>query len=292
MLALPIAVTACDSGASYPVQAAYTPPGPYATTTGAVKDGSDEAIYKLFYPSDYAALGFKSPIITWGNGTAAKPAMFSTFLGHLASYGFTVIASTSGWTGSGKKIEAAARYLVAQNDAAGSIFYGNLDVDKVAAAGLSQGGGGAIRAATSDPALIKTVLTFSLPNARWAQPNPDCPTKADCMIDLAALTRPVFFISTYGPFDAVIASPATQRAFYDSTTVHAALGIIRYSDGKRADHASIQNAADGGNPGGLLGYATAWLEYRLRGDTTAAGAFTGAQPELVENTNWPGSATK
>jgi hypothetical protein len=43
---------------------------------------------------------------------------------------------------------------------------------------------------------------------------------------------------------------------------------------------------------GLLGYATAWLEYELRGDATAARAFTGAHPELVANTNWPGSAAK
>jgi hypothetical protein len=40
------------------------------------------------------------------------------------------------------------------------------------------------------------------------------------------------------------------------------------------------------NPGGLLGYATAWLEYRLRG------AFAGAHPELVSDANWPGSAVK
>ncbi len=44
--------------------------------------------------------------------------------------------------------------------------------------------------------------------------------------------------------------------------------------------------------GGEVGYATAWLEYRLRGSATAAGAFTGAHPELVANTNWPGSAVK
>ena len=44
--------------------------------------------------------------------------------------------------------------------------------------------------------------------------------------------------------------------------------------------------------GRFLGYATAWLEYQLRGNATAAGAFTGAHPELVSNTNWPGSATK
>lgn len=71
-----------------------------------------------------------------------------------------------------------------------------------------------------------------------------------------------------------------------------ALGIILNSDAKPADHTSIENPALGGNPGGFLGYATAWLEYQLRGNATAAGAFTGAHPELVSNTNWPGSATK
>jgi len=74
--------------------------------------------------------------------------------------------------------------------------------------------------------------------------------------------------------------------------VHTALGIILTSDGKLADHTSIQNAAEGGNPGGFLGYATAWLEYQLRGNATAAGAFTGPHPELLSNINWPGSAVK
>ena len=292
LLAMLTGITACGPGTGYPVQAAYTPPGPYATTTGTVKDATGTVIYDLFYPSSYAALGFKSPIVTWGNGTLGTPGRVSTLLRHFASYGFTVIASTSGWTGSGIQIDAAAHYLVAQDGAAGSVFHGNLDVNEVAAVGHSQGAGGAVRAATNDPALITTVLTFSLPNTFWAGPNPGCPVRADCLADPAALTQPVFFISTHGPFDAVIASPATERAFYNSTTVHAALGIIRKSDGKKADHNSVANTADGGNPGGELGYATAWLEYQLRGDATAAGAFSGTHPELVSNTNWPGSAAK
>jgi len=277
---------------SYPVQAAFTPSGPYATTTGTVTDATGTVIYDLFYPGNYAALGFKSPIVTWGNGTGGAPGKVSTFLSHLASYGFTVIASTLPNTGSGHEIDAAAHYLVAQDSAAGSVFHGHLDVNGVAAVGTSQGATGAVRAATNDPALIKTVLTFSLPNPIWAAPNPDCPTAADCTADPAALTQPVFFISTHGFWDSIIASPATEKAFYLSTAVHAALGIIATSDGKPADHASIQNTADGGNPGGFLGYATAWLEYQLRGNATAAGAFTGTHPELVVNTNWPGSITK
>jgi len=130
------------------------------------------------------------------------------------------------------------------------------------------------------------MATIRLPAAA---PNPDCPTVADCTASRAALTRPVFFISTYGFRDSIIASPATGKAFFLSTSVPAALGIILSSDGKPADHASIENTANGGNPGGFLGYATAWLEYRLRGNATAAAAFTGP-PELVSNANWPGSA--
>ena len=42
----------------------------------------------------------------------------SVLLSHLASYGFTVIASTLPNTGSGNEIDAAAHYLVAQNGVA------------------------------------------------------------------------------------------------------------------------------------------------------------------------------
>ncbi len=102
---------ASQPGVSYPVQAAFTPPGPYATTTGTVTDATGTVIDDLFYPSNYAALGFKSPIVTWGNGTNGTPGKVSTFLSHLASYGFTVIASTLPNTGSGVEIDAGGRCL-------------------------------------------------------------------------------------------------------------------------------------------------------------------------------------
>jgi hypothetical protein len=263
LLASVLVVTACGGGTRYPVGAAYTLRGPYATSTGVVTSRSGKALYDLFYPKRYAALGFKSPIITWGNGTGGIPRHFSTLLRHLASYGFTVIASTSGQTGSGVAIAAGARYLVTQNTTSGSVFYRRLNVHRIAAMGTSQG---------------------------WSRSLPI--TLERTGPSTALLTQPTFFIGTHGPFDAIIAPPWVERMFYNSVTVHAALGIILNSDGKRADHISIENTAYGGNPGGELGYATAWLEYELRGNRTAATAFTGTHPELVSNTNWPGSAVK
>jgi len=94
------------------------------------------------------------------------------------------------------------------------------------------------------------------------------------------------------PIDSKLWDWMIERIYYETINVPAALGIILESDGKPADHASILDPAYGGNPGGELGYATAWLAYQLRGDPIAATAFTGTRPELVSNSNWPGSAVK
>jgi hypothetical protein len=271
--------------ATLSVEAAFAAAGPYATTTGTVQDGAGNTIYDLFYPSDYVVLGFKSPIITWGNGTNATPGMVSTLLGHFASYGFTVIGSTAPNAGTGVEIDAAAHYMVAQNGNTGSVFNGHLDVNNVAAVGHSQGAGGATRAATNDASMFKTLMTFSLPNKIWISKPADA-------YDPSALTQPAFLIGTHGVADLVIASPLVEMGYFNSLKNHGALGLIQNSDGKSADHNSIQDAASGGNPGGFLGYATAWLEYRLRGDQTATRAFAGASPELTADSNWPGSMVK
>ncbi len=275
----------------HPVEAAFTALGPFATThTVIIKGGSPE--YELFYPRHYHALGFQSPIITWGNGTNAVPDMYSTLLSHFASYGFTVIATTLTNTGSGREIDAAARYLVAMDSTHGSVFNGHLNVHRVAAAGHSQGATGAVRVATSDPTLITSLMTFSLPASRWSGINSDCPVISDCEKDLSLVHQPTFLVSTHGLIDSIIASPATEKAYFGQVRGQAALGIIDRSGGVVADHSSLQNNASGGQPSGELGYSTAWLEYTLLGNRRAATAFTGTHPELTSNDNWPGSRTK
>lgn len=272
-----------------PVEADYSAPGRYATTTQVAAGPEGGTHYRIFRPADYSALGFLSPIVTWGDGTDATPDQYSALLDHLASYGFTVIAPDQRNTGSGDEIAAAARYLIAQADTAGSVFQGRLDRGKVAAAGHSQGAGGAVRAATANPDLITTVVTFSLPSTTWTTANADCPTKTDCMFDVSRLRQPVFLIGTHGAFDAVIASASTERTFYRQVPGRAALGLTQSSGGKKADHNSV---SDGDAPRGFLGYATAWLCAELRGDPVAAAAFDGTHPELVANANWPGSAAR
>jgi len=275
---------------SYRVSAAFGAREPIATTTTVITDGT--ATYDVFRPADYDRLAFKSPIVTWGNGTNATPAMYSTLLSHFASYGFTVIATTLANTGSGREIDAAARYLVKANATSGSVFAGHLDVHEVAAVGHSQGATGAVRVATMDPRLITSVMTFSLPSIKWSAPNPDCPVKADCEAHPGRLTQAAFFISTHGPLDAIIASPTTERTDFDSVRGRAALGIIAVSRNRPADHNSVQDVDVGSNPQNELGYATAWLEYTLLANERAAAAFSGRHPELESNVAWPESTVK
>jgi pimeloyl-ACP methyl ester carboxylesterase len=293
-LLLPLsAVGQPASGVSpkYPVQSEFTKLGPFATTTRTVDQGNQPE-YDIFYPRNYHALGFKSPIVTWGNGTFAVPGMYQTLLSHFASYGFTVIATTLTNTGSGREIKAAAQYLVAQNTKSGSVFDGHLDVHHVAAVGHSQGATGAARVAMTDPSLITSLMTFSLPDTKWAGANSDCPVTSDCEVTMSDVRQPTFLISTHGPIDSIIASPATEQAFFQSIKGHAVSGIVEMSEGTTADHNSLQDADHGGHPEAELGYATAWLEYTLRGDTKAAAAFRGSRAEVTLNSNWPGSAVK
>ena len=248
--------------------------------------------YDLFYPSNYGSVGFKSPIITWGNGTGGVPDMYSTLLLQFASYGFTVIATTRKNTGSGREIDAAAHYMVKMSTTPGSVFSGHLNVHRVAAVGHSQGADGAARVAIMDPKLITTLITFSLPAASLDTTNPDCPVVSDCEENMASVRQPAFLISTYGPEDSYISSPRVERAYFSEVKGRAALGIIKTSGGVKVDHASIENATSGGNPGEEIAYATAWLEFILRGNRQAAQAFTGPHPELTSNPDWPGSKVK
>ncbi|MCX4096967.1 alpha/beta hydrolase family protein [Nocardia sp. alder85J] len=266
------------------IESSYSAAGPYATTTSTVVDEQGRG-FTIVRPADYSALGFPSPILSWGNGTASTPREYTRLLGQLASYGFTVVASELSNTGSGVEIDAGTDYLVAQNAAGAGELSGRLDTARIGVFGHSQGAAGAVNAALHDPDRYAAVLTFSLPDQAWSRPNSDCPTAAACSTHPDQLRAPIFLIGTRGAFDAAIASPRTETAYYDSVPGHAALGIVA----KDTDHAM---PTDKSRPDADLGYTTAWFLAELRGDQRATAAFTGDDAELVHNTDWSGSAVK
>ena len=203
--------------------------------------------------------------------------MYSALLVKFASYGFTVIATTRKNTGSGREIDAAAHYMVKMNTTPGSVFSGRLDVHRVAAVGHSQGASRCGQGCRHGPE-IQSPLSLRTPSPLKVADttNPDCPVVTDCEVNMASVHQPAFLISTYSPEDRYIASPRVEPAHLRQVKGHAALGIIKTSGGVKVDHASIENAAYGGNPGEEIAYATAWLEFNLRGNRQAAQAFARA----------------
>ncbi|WCB95133.1 hypothetical protein DSM104299_03875 [Baekduia alba] len=270
-LAVSAFASANASAVTNPIESKYKVAGPSAIATSDVTSAGS-VTYNLLYPADLGAGGVKAPIVTWGNGTDAVPSQYSGLLHQLASWGFVVVASTSTKTGKGTEMLAGAQYLVTQNATAGSPFYQQLDTTKIAAVGHSQGAGGAVNATTHSAGLITSTIPIALPSTIWVSPGDEYHPEQ--------LTNPVLFLG--GANDWLISPPSTIAGFYDSVPGAAAKAVL-----KNADHNTIQ-----GTGGGFLGYITAWLRYRLSGDTYARGAFAGTGPEINTNTAWQNQAEK
>lgn len=244
------------------IESIYQVAGPHAVATGT------SGGHRLYCP---AVMTNGHPIITWGNGTNATPDNYPGVLHHFASWGFAVVASTDTTTGTGSEMIAAAEHLRALNADSGSVFYGKLDIDKVAAVGHSQGAGGAVNTATGS-GFVAACVPIALPAQIWVSPGD--------AFNVAALTCPVFFMS--GANDWLISSAGTLQGYYDQVPGAAARALL-----EGAGHNDIQNSG-----GGFLGYSTAWLRCQLMGDTHARAAFAGDPGELLTNTAWQNQAVK
>jgi hypothetical protein len=301
----PSSVTAEDISTT--IETTYAAAGPWAVSQATVNSSAGAAVYQLFYPTALGQNGFHHPVLSWGNGTGATPAQYSILLTHLASWGFVVIASTSGNVGTGAEMLAAEDYLVAANGQATSPFFGVLDLTAIGVLGHSQGAGGTLRAMTLANATgsthlpIRAAMPIELPAQRWV-----CfgSTDAGCMsselYDGHDITQgAIFFVN--GSKDTLI-SPSTQSAtttgeqsiaaFYAAVPAGVAKAKATLTG---ADHNDIQDACSGLScagvgPTGYLGYLTAWMRYRLLSDTTARTAFAGATIEINQNTHWANQA--
>jgi pimeloyl-ACP methyl ester carboxylesterase len=184
-------------------------------------------------------------------------------LNQLASWGFVVIASTSSSTGRGTEMLSAVDYLVARDAESTGVFAGKLDPTRIAAAGHSQGAGGAARATLASAGRITTVVPINPPDPAWVG-------EAD-RFDFSRLSVPVLLLS--GVNDTWISPPRTLTAYYDQIPGAAVRASLQ-----GADHNTIQQSG-----GRYLGYLTAWLRYQLVGDQVA---------ELITNQAWFNQAAK
>jgi hypothetical protein len=231
------------------IEIQYAARGPMETSKTSVPG------YELYHPAEMAE--GEHPILTWGNGTGAIPAVYEALLDHFASYGFVVIASTSTMTGSGEEMLGGVDWLTAENSRPGSVFFHKLDLGHVGATGHSQGGGGTINAGT-DPRMTCTA--------------PIEPTPGD-VVDLKG---PMFLVAASEDF--IVPASWVTRSTYNPALVPTIYGIAQ-----GADH--LTPLIDAGM---MRGYLTAWFCAELMGHENAVHAFFGNDEdcEICSNPNW------
>jgi hypothetical protein len=232
-------------GTGTAIEAEYAATGPYATTSTSVTG------YRIFYPRQMSG---NHPIITWGNGTGAPTLSYNGLLAHLASWGFVVVASNSTMTQSGEEMIGGIDYLIEQNATPGSPFHGKLDTRSIGSTGHSQGGGGAINAATD-------------PRVKCSAPIAPSPGQ------IRQVQGPIFLVA--GASDTTVSASLVRSTSYAPAQAPTLFGIA----------AGMGHMDFVGNGGNARGYVTAWFMYHLQANPRAAQAFTG-DCEICANPNW------
>ena len=133
-----------------------------AATTARVLDirGLNLNLYTVYRPANMGS-GEKFPVITWGNGTCAKPEGYGALLRFIASHGYIVVAANTRNVGVGSPppMRKALNFIFAANQDPSSPYFGKVDTNRVGAAGHSQGG--MATAAAAGDVRVKSVILYN-----------------------------------------------------------------------------------------------------------------------------------
>ena len=277
--------TACKSG----------PVAPVATQSKVVEDGGtgpykvlmleDPSLeaHTIFAPQDLAPFGKKNPlpVLVWGNGACTNsPWEHYKFLNEIASHGFLVIATgyipmeekpyRGPMSTSAQQIESID-WAIAQNADKNSPYYGRIDVEHIAAAGMSCGGLQTLDNAT-DPRLTTIMICNSglFINPGTAVPNMPMPPKER----LQEIEVPVIYILG-GPEDI-----AYENGMDD---FHRLVKVPAFAANYPVGHGGTYRQEHGGE---FTVPAVAWLQWQLKGDQEAAKLFRGADCGLAGREGW------
>jgi len=228
--------------------------GPYSVGTitedDGLRDGPDYCCGILYYPTD--AVG-QLPAIVYIPGYAGTISSNENWGPYLASHGIvTMFVNANIWWASNETRAAALLDgLVTfqdENQRPGSPLYGNINLDQLAVAGHSRGGGAALLAAAAEPS-IKAVLALS----PWLEDQFINPTTLDQDV-------PVLFLS--GELDDTAPNNIHTNVFYEYTPETTDKLLFEISGG---DHFTVKDPTNNSAMGLKALY---WLEKYLRNDPT------------------------
>ena len=255
--------------------------------TGAYKAIMFEApafeAHTVFAPQDLSVFGKKKklPVVVWGNGACTNsPWEHYKFLNEIASHGFLVIATGHipmeeapyhGPRSTSEQQIQSVDWAIAQNADKESPFYGRIDTDAIAAAGMSCGGLQTLDN-SADPR-FKTLMIMNsglFVNPMGAMPGMPMPEKEK----LQDIKVPVIYILG-GEED--IAYGNGMDDFFRLKNVPAV--AANYPVG----HGGTYREPHGGE---FTVPALAWLQWQLQGDTAAAEMFKGSPCGLALRKGW------
>jgi hypothetical protein len=239
-----------------------------ATTLSRYTSGGGRAVqqmsvsgFTLFIPNPRPT---SAPTLTWGNGTSGSPSNYSGFLRQWASWGFLVVASNSGSTGTGSQMVQGISVI--QNGGFGAGTY-------VCTSGHSQGGSGTVNAARDSrvdctmPVQLDNTFTATS-NGRDISGKPSLilcgssDTLAPCGSALSTRNGNEIFNQSSGPVVLVVRTGASH---FEPTSS----GVNDYT-----------------------GISTAFLVGNAFGNADARALFYGTSPQILQVSGWTGERFK
>jgi hypothetical protein len=253
--------------------------GPYSAI---MYTDSSLLTHTIFRPHDLSVFGEnnKLPVIAWGNGACANsPWEHVNFLSEVASHGFLVIAigpmPQEGQRGSGRSTSTqlidAIDWAISRNSDPSDVFYGKIDIAKLAVSGMSCGGLQTLETAP-DPRITTAVVCNSgvLGNRGSGMPGMPDVTKEQ----LTRLHTPVLYLLG-GESDI-----AYNNGMDDFNRINHVPVFVANMD---VGHGGTYGQPHGGE---FAIVATAWYKWQLKGDDEAGKLFTGNPCGLSQSTTW------
>lgn len=261
----------------------YSGLGEYEVSDENIKsDNKTIKEYRIWYPTELKSKNEKYPLIVVVNASNTAALNYEPFFKRLASWGFIVAGNQDRQTGTGKTTSETLDYVLSLGKNADSVFYNKIDEENIGIIGYSQGGAGALRAATefSNSNKYKTIFTGSAAypllakNMGWGY-------------DAAKIKIPYFMVAGTGTSDdngksinnpdelAGICPLEALKFCYNNMFANAVKLRARATG---AEHEEMLNRSDG--------YMTAWMLYWLQDNEDAGKVFFGENADILSNSNW------
>ncbi len=266
----------------YKLEKKYADLGNYEVTN-VDYDADDKKIgkYRVWYPKELESKQQEYPLIVITNASNVAAMNYEPYFQRLASWGFIVAGNEDRQAGSGESTSLTLDFVLELNDKSDSVFYKKISQTNIGIIGFSQGGAGAIRAATEfeNSNRYKTIFTgsaaypFLAKNMGWEY-------------DASKISIPYFMTAGTGSSD----DSGVENIYQKFGGVCPLEALKDIYNAMSQDVTKIRARATGAEHEDMLkrpdGYMTAWMCWQLQGDTEAAKAFIGDNAEIMQNINW------